>query len=279
MARVTSFSRSLRNSRNVFQPRETRKRADFFLYKIVPHGAVSGDWKTFLLFRNDRENEVTLAIDFYDPAGNLVEATFFDADENQYTATGIDLGLPSFGMNTIEFDTISNSDLRSLQVFVFAEGETQEFSVETLIHNFQGSEKVATVGVIDQPPDFNFFMNVDRRFDPYTLNQKIRGLAVTNTAIDSCFCNIFIWDDFGNPAGTDLPLLVEIPPSGKLLGSLDGILGQMDVRLPFGLGVIAFECDRQVSALGLAFEPGTPIVGSIPIDYFIIENGKRVIRK
>jgi len=259
-------------------PRETRKAADFFLYNVVPHAAVSDDWKTFLLFRNDRDQDITLVIDFYDPDGNLVEAIFFDADGVEYQGTGVDLPVPSFGINTLEFDLITDADIRSLQVFIFAEGDDQVFSVETLLHNFQGPDKVATVGAIDQNPGPNFFMNVDRRIDPYTGNQKIRGLAVTNLATDTCFCDAYLWDDFGNPAGADLPVRVAIPPSGKVVTTLEGIYGNMDNRVPFGLGVIAFECDRDVSVLGLAFEPGTPIVGSIPIEYYVLQKNKRLAR-
>jgi len=278
---IPSFAMTQITGPDLVEPNEraSRKKDDLLLYKVVPHIPVSDDWKTFLLFRNDRNEAITIALDFYDSNGNLAEATFFDADGNEYIGSGHDLPVPAFGMNTVEFDTLSDPDLRSIQSFVFAEGEDRAFSVETLLHNFQGPDKVATVGIVDQSPDFNFFLNVDRRADPYTGLQKLRGLAVTNLATDTCFCNAFLWDDFGNPAGADLPLLIEIPPSGKVVDTLANIYGAMDVRLPFGLGVIALECDRQVSAMGLAFELGTPIVGGIPVDYFVLENNKRIVRK
>ncbi len=244
-------------------------------YKVIPHVAASFDWTTVLLFRNDQDRTITLRVNIYDPSGAATNATFFDIEGNRYTANEIDLVMNPFGMATVEFDALPNG-LRSVQVFVSATEDDLLFSVETLLHNFETEGKVATVGLIDQLPFNSFFMNVDRRFDRDTGNQKFRGIAITNVATSDCDCTIDLFDEFSSIVATE-PL--SIPGSGKELFALDEFFNNMDDILPLGVGLIRVVCDQQVSALGLAFETNASIVGSIPIDYFEIVDGKRVTRK
>jgi len=262
------------------QPISNSKRAQAkdelaFLYKVIPHTPISDFWKTVLLFRNDQDRDITLRLNFYDSAGNSTLATFYDIENDAYETNEYDLIVPAFGIKTIEFDALP-SPLISAQVFVTAADNDLEFSVETLLHNFEGQGKVATVGVIDQQPFFNFFMNVDRRLDPYTEDQKIRGLAVTNTGLATCECKVDLIDEFNTVVGTEY---LTISSSGKWVGRLDTLFNGMDNILPLSVGLINVECDQQVSALGLAFEPPTPIVGSIPVDYYEVIDGKKIVRK
>lgn len=236
------------------------------LFKVIPHAAVSDDWKTFLTFRNDQDQTLVLFLDFYGPDGLPISADFYDSEQNYFNASGVDLTLPPFGMNTIEFDALPGA--ANLSVFVFSDDMNASFGVETLLHNFQGpSDKVATVGSVDQLPGPNFLMNIDRRIDPYTAQQKIRGIALTNVLLGNNTCSVALFDDFGNSVAESQ---LTLPGSAKYVGTLGGLFPgvNLDQVLPFGLGVIQVNCDGDVSALGLAFELGTPIVGSIPIDYY-----------
>ncbi|MDJ0836619.1 MAG: hypothetical protein QNK37_08880 [Acidobacteriota bacterium] len=248
----------------------------FYLYKVVAHAAVSDDWKTFITFRNDQERETTLIIDFLDADGAPVEAEFYTIENNEIplVGTGVDMTLPPVGMDTIEFDFLPGGQ-RNLQVFVYAEVDGLQFGIETMLHNFQGADKVATVGAIDQLPGPNFFMNIDRRLDPYTQNWKQRGFAVTNVSEFTCDCEVVLYDDLGGFVDS---ALLRIDSGAKWLGTTAVMFPDIDDLLVSNLGLIDVRCNENVAVLGLAFEDNTPIVGSVPVDYFEIVGGKRVIR-
>ena len=253
---------------------------------VVPHLAVAeNEWSSALLIRNDQNTAINLFLDFVAADGLPATVEFLDSDNNVIETDTFDLQMAPFEIYTLEFlrfklpDT--ENDLRSIQVFIFADESESNFSLEALLHNFQGeADKVATVGVDIQVPGLNFFMNIDRREDLDTQNAKLRGLAITNTDAIGCDCNLIIFDQFSNTV-VETNLANSIDPQGKVLGTTDSFFEgiDLDTLLPGGLGVLDVSCTSPVSVVGLAFEPGTPIVGSVPIDYYEIVEGKRVSRR
>jgi len=251
---------------------KTAKRLD--VVKVVPHLAAASDWKSVLILRNDLDRSISLGLDLYGPDGLPASAVFYDSDDNQYESDRFDFTMAAFEVYTIEFDHMSDPGLVNLQAFLFSDENDQQYSVEAIFNNFQGPDKVATVGGGLQVPGDNFFMNIDERQDPYTLNPKLRGLAVTNAETQTCTCSVVLWSNLGGQ--TDVAS-VTIPPLAKWVGPASALVDTD--ALPNGLGVLDFDCDRQVGVTGLSFETGTPIVGSTPIDYYVFQNGKKQIRR
>ena len=118
-------------------------------------------------------------------------------------------------------------------------------------------------------------MNIDRRNDPYTGNAKLRGMAVTNIETGDCVCSVKMWDNTGAEVA-DATLF--LGPLEKWVGRVTDVFNGSD-NLASGIGLVDFDCDRQVAVTGLAFEDNTPIVGSTPVDYYVFENNKKARRK
>lgn len=260
-------------SRNNVPATTFNKKATVF--KSIAHLAASDGWKSMIIIRNDLDAEIDLAMDLYGPDGLPAAAVFYDSDEVEYNTDRFNFKLGPFEVYTLEFDRMADPGLVNMQAFIFSEDTQQEYSLEVLFSNFQGADKVATVGGGVQVPGDNFFMNVDVRNDAYTSNPKIRGLAVTNTDTEACNCNVILWDH----AGTEITTAnVAIAGSAKWVGAIEGLFDSY--TLSKGLGLLDFDCDKQVAVTGLAFESGTPIVGSTPIDYYTFaKNGKKQRRR
>lgn len=251
---------------------KTAKRAD--VVRVVPHLAASNDWKSLLILRNDLNRAISMSIDLYGPDGAPASAVFYDSDDVMYETDRFDLTLNPFEIYTLEFDHMTDPGLFNMQAYIFTDELDQEYSVENVFSNFQGADKVAAVGGGLQAPGDNFFMNVDERVDAYTLNDKLRGLAVTNIETEPCTCSVVLWDHAGNEASTATVLL---DPLAKWVGTVASLVNTNN--LSKRLGLLDFDCDRLVAVTGLSFENGTPIVGSTPIDYYTFENGKRKTRR
>ena len=254
-----------------------RKRAEVF--KLVPHLSANDSWKSVLTIRNDAPHPITLFMEFYDELGGRPNAVFFGSDDPnlEFVDSGFVLELATFEIYSIDFDNLIE-DFNSLHIFIFTDETESNYSLEPQYNLFSGNDKLASVGVAIQEPGDIFIMNEDRRFDPYTQDQRYRGMAVTNTALDTCQCEIQLFDDQGNSfdaSGNAFPdVLLSIPASGKWVGLTEELFPEIDFLLTRGLGYVQFSCDRPVSVLGLAFE-GIPVtVSSIPIDYFVAAKTK-----
>ncbi len=247
------------------------KRVD--VLKVVPHLAASNDWKSVMILRNDLDDVIQLHIDFYAFDGEAASAVFYDSDDSQYTSNQITVDLAPFEVYTLEFDRMVDTGLVNLAAFIFTDELDQDYSVEVVFSNFQGQDKVAAVGGGISIPGDNFFMNLDERNDPYTNNRKLRGLAIQNIEVQPCTCSVKLWDHLGVQRATTT---VTIAPLAKWIGTVGSLVSTS--ALPKGLGLIDFDCSRQVSAIGLAFEQDTPIVGGTPIDYYVYDGKQRVIR-
>jgi hypothetical protein len=251
---------------------KTEKRAE--VVKVVPHLAASTGWKSMVILRNDLDRVITLSIDFYANDGDPASAVFYDSDETQYTSSQITVDLAPFEIYTLEFDRMVESGLVNLSAFIFSDELDQDYSVEVVFDNFQGQDKVASVGGGIPLPGESFFMNLDERNDAYTNNRKLRGLAIENIEVQPCICSVRLWDHLGVERQR---LNITIGPLAKWVGTVGSLVNVGS--LPKGLGLIDFDCSRLVSAVGLSFEQGTPIVGGTPIDYYVFEKNKRVPRQ
>lgn len=250
---------------------KTEKRAE--VVKVIPHIAASNDWKSMVILRNDLEHVITLHLDFYAYDGDPASAVFYDSDDTEYTSSQITVDLAPFEVYTLEFDRMVDSGLVNLAAFIFSDELEQDYSVEVIFSNFQGQNKVASVGGGIPLPGDNFFMNVDERDDPYTENRKLRGLAIENIEVQPCTCLVTLWDHLGVQRQT---ATVTISPQAKWIGTIGSLVNVNS--LPKRLGLIDFDCNRLVSAVGLSFEQGTPIVGGTPIDYYVFAKNKRAAR-
>ena len=246
--------------------------------RVVPHLAVSEVWKSVLTIRNDQETQINLFMEFRDVNGNFVPCVFYDSDDVMYeNATGYNLPLAPYEIYVMEFDQLGGS-ARSIQVFVISDELESGYGLEAVYNNFIGPDKVSSVGVGVRPPGDLFVMNIDRRVDAYTLNQKFRGAAITNSEDVPCQCEFTLYNQFGqsfDDLGSFPRVLININPLGKFVGIFTDIYPDLDTLLPLGLGYFEVLCSSPVSVLGLAFESNTSIVASVPVDYFILLKGKQ----
>ncbi len=252
--------------------------------RVVPHLAVNEEWVSTLTIRSDALSEIYMVLEFYDINGNPVQTTFYDSFNDQYV-NEIGFVIPDLApgeIYSLDFDTLVGA--RNLQVFAYTDETEIDYSLEAIYNRFgSAGQKTAFVGVPVQAPGQFFVINLDQRLDAYTGNQKFRGVALTNSAISSCDCQATLFDELGyaidefgqrvgNP-GDLYPLVqVDIAGSAKWLGVTFDLLEDIDTLLPSGLGYLFFDCTENVSALGLAFENGTAVTSSVPIDYFFPAN-------
>ena len=257
-------------------PRETaRKKAD--VLRVVPHMAVNNEWTSELTIRSDSSSETFVVLEFYDGDGNPVEATFLDSFGQEYVAEGFQIpDLLPYEIYSMNFGALEGA--RNMQIFVFTDETETNYSLEATYHRFGGGDKIASVGVPVVPPGEIFILNLDQRFDPDTGNRKFRGLAVSNNDGIDCNCEATLFNQSGSDlddSGDPYPLLsMDIPASGKWVGDVYALYPDIDALLNDGLGYLLFQCDNPVSVLGLAFEWNTPVVASVPIDYFDLAKNK-----
>ncbi len=244
------------------------KRVD--LQRMVPHLAVNDAWKSALTIRNDSDATISVLMEFNDATGNPISVTFYDSDNFEYVGEGFEFALFPYEIYVLEFDLL-NGNAANFQIAVVTAEEESAYGLEAVFSNFSGQEKVTAVGVGVNPPGNLFVLNLDQRLDAYTLNQKFRGLAITNNEADVCDCEVRLYNDLGE-SGDDLgeypSLILSMNGYGKWLGTIYDLYPDIDQLLPAGFGYIEVGCTRLVSTLGLAFEAGTPIVASVPVDYF-----------
>lgn len=264
-----------KNTRSYLSAQPAEKRAEVF--RLVPHLAVSGQWKSVLTFRSDNAAGSVILLEFYDENGLPIEATFFDSDGFEYNAAGFEFELFGFEIYQLEFDQLADNQ-RSIQVFAFVDESQDTFGLEAVYNNFSGQDKLSSVGVGLANPGDLFVVNFDQRVDAYTGNRKFRGMAVTNTALDSCQCDVQLYngdgsdlDRFGAPFEV---IRLDIPPSGKWLGTVYDLYPDIDDRLLNGLGYAEVICNQFVSPFALAFEQNAPIVSSVPVDVFVQNKAK-----
>ncbi|CAM2006832.1 hypothetical protein [Acanthopleuribacter pedis] len=249
--------------------RPTGKRAQ--VLKVVPHMAINDSWRSAVMVRNNANRTIAITMDLLNSDGNLAQASIFDGANENFRGSSFNLNLSPFEIIVLEFDQILTGEA-NLQAFFYSEDFDSEYSIETTYSSFEGQTKNATVGVFTDAPGPNFLINVDQRIDSYSERRKFRGMALTNTSNESCDCRVSLFDAGLN--GQNFQPLVtinlnSIPSGGKFLGitydlfpSIDQLLGQS----PYGY--LEFVCTQNVSALALAFENGTQISSSIPVDYF-----------
>jgi hypothetical protein len=200
-----------------------------------------------------------------------VEAIFSDSDGVLYQGSTFDLEMAGLEIYALQFEQLGDN-LRNMQVFIFS--AESEYATEAVFDNFQGAgNKVASVSSGVGAYDFNFFMNIDRRQDLFTGNFKLRGLAVTNSSVGDCDCQVTLWDRLGAEVGLTSVL---IPPTGKFVGPVSALFPNIDQLIPDGLGLLDFACSQQVGVTGLSFENGTPITGSVPIDFYIVVDKQKI---
>lgn len=249
--------------------RPTGKRAT--VLKVVPHMAINGSWRSAVMVRNNSNRTIAVTMDILNGDGNLAQVVFYDGGNTDFRGSSFNLSLSPFEIIVMEFDQILTGE-RNVQAFFYSEDFDSEYSVETTYSSFEGGAKNATVGVFSDAPGPNFLVNVDQRVDAYSERRKFRGLAVTNTSNGNCDCRVSLFDDGINGQNAQ-PLVTvtlnNIPSGGKWLGTtydlfptIDNLLGQAQY------GYMEFVCTQNVSALGLAFENGSQISASIPVDYF-----------
>lgn len=245
--------------------------------RMIPHLAVNDAWKSALTIRNDLDVAIAVLMEFNDRFGNPIGATFYDSDDFEYNGEGFQFTLFPYEIYVLEFDQLEGNAL-SFQVAVVTAEEDAFYGLEALYSNFSGQSKVTAVGVGVGPPGDLFVLNLDQRLDAYTLNQKFRGLAITNNEADVCDCEVRLSNDLGesfDQSGDYPTVILSMNGYGKWLGTIYDLYPDIDQLLPRGFGYLEVGCTRLVSTLGLAFEAGTPIVASVPIDYFGAAKKKR----
>lgn len=250
-------------------------------FKTVPHLAVNDQWKSMLNVRNDNNSMINLEFQFYKPNGDPANVRFFTSDNRnqEFSGQGFTLLLSGYELFSFEFDSVE--DASSLHIYVFEANDNSNYSLETIYNNYSGNQKLSAVGVGNQPANNNFIINIDHREDAYSANDLFRGMAVTNTADASCECDVFFYNDGFDGSNENVgPIILGeliLGPSEKWLWvSTDGFAGQsLDNLMSVGLGHLFMECSQPVSVLGLAFEQGSTIVSSVPVEYYTATKNKR----
>ncbi|CAM2066363.1 hypothetical protein SCOR_13365 [Sulfidibacter corallicola] len=252
------------------------KRAE--VLKAIPHLAINDSWRSAVMVRNDTNRTITIEFDLLDIDGRLVNAVIFDGAGNQLTPGSQYRALIApFEILVFEFDDIVENRA-NLQAFFYSDEADVGYSLEAIYSSFENGAKNATVGVAVQTPGPNFLINIDQRIDAYSERRKFRGLALTNASTQTCDCVVNLYDDGANGAN-DQPLSTvtvnSIPSGGKWLGTTYDLFPQIDTLLGnpgLGYGYLEFKCNQNVAALGLAFENGSQISSSVPVDYFEFAN-------
>lgn len=239
------------------------------VYQVVPHLSANNVWKSEIVIRNNSLNGTVITFDFYGEDGLPAVVQFTDSDGNFWSNQGFVadiLGLEVFSMS---FESVD--ELNSFHIYAFADENASDYTIEAFYHSFTGTTKLATVGVLTQEPGTNPVMNLDNRFDIDSGRRRFRGLAVTNFLDTQCECDIWVYDDGSNGAnaneGPFSAGTLSIPPSGKWLGTTFQLIPDMETFLPRSFGFVELNCDNPVSMLGLTFEEGSAVVGSVPINY------------
>lgn len=246
--------------------------------RVVPHMAVNEAWVSELWIRSDANTVIDMVLEFYDQDGFPVTATFFDSFGDQYSGQGFAIpDLQPFEIYAIDFESLSGG-ARNLQVHVLSDETQQAYGLEAAYYRFQGGQKVSSVGVAVENPGDIFIVNLDQRFDPITGNRRFRGMAISNADGLDCRCTGTLFNRFGNDLdalGNPYPqVVVDLPALGKWVGDIYQLYPNIDNFLEDGLGYLYFECDNPAAVLALSFEFNTPIVTSVPVDYFVIAKTK-----
>ena len=250
-----------------------RQKAD--ILRVVPHLSVNSEWKSSLTIRNDQDFAVTLIIDFYNTYGNPVDTTFLDSDEQTYETTTYELPLGAFEVYTLDFLQLDGG-YRSIQAFVYSAEGADNYGLEANYSLYDASNnKHSSVGVSVQDPGYIFIINVDRRSDLYSGDEKYRGIAITNTFGGNCDCQVTAYDNQGFATLPSGRLDLRISSRAKYLDFIDSLFPNIDVLLPSRTGYLYFDCTQPVSVLGLGFEGSPALTTSVPVDFFTVVNGKR----
>lgn len=246
----------------------------------VPHLAVNDEWQSLLFFRNDSTSTVTLELQIFNADGNLTQVALLDDFNNEVIGHTFQINLIGFQNLSLWFSRTFSND-RSVQAYVFSPNPA--VALEASYHNYNGNEKLTSVGVNSGEQGQNFLMNIDHRTDPVSQNQQFRAMAVTNVLDTACSCRVYLYDDGASGANLsegpyDLGT-IELGGSEKWLGTTYDLFNDIDQLLPQNFGYLELNCSNPVSALGLGFEQGTSIVSSVPINYFETAKTKDKVRK
>ena len=252
--------------------------AELDTVRVVPHLAVNEEWVSELTIRSDADFEQCLVLEFFDANGNAISASFYDSLGNHYEDTGFIIpDLQPFEIYSLDFDGLG-SGARNMQVHILSNSAETFYGLEAAYHRFSGGAKVASVGVPIVAPGDIFILNLDQRLDPYTGNKRLRGFAVSNVDGLDCNCDVNLYNSFGvSEDGFGIPFPVRsvtIPAFGKWVGSVYQLFPEVDDLIGDNLGYMYFECDNPASVLGLAFEQGTAVATSVPIDFFVLTKNK-----
>ena len=277
----------VRKSAGEPRPLQARGKKADEVARVVPHMAVNSEWTSELIIRSDSGQYVqNLRLEFYDSYGQLVIATFYDSFGDMYT-TDI-FGIPDLQpgeVYALDFDALAGG-VRNMQVHVVTDEFDVEYGLEGKYNRFLNGAKIAAVGVPVNAPDNIFKLNLDQRYDPITGNKRFRGIAVSNVDGLDCHCNVSLFNQYGDSQdnfGTPYPTLsMSVPAFGKWVGDTYALYSDIDQLLADGLGYLLFECDNPASVLGLAFEANTPLVTSVPVEYFVpvqAKNGRKLVKR
>ena len=258
---------------------ERPKKAD--VLKVVPHLSANGQFKSVLTLRNDNTEPIEIFLEFYNEGGQRAAPVFLDSDNvvhNQESTFLLELA--GFEVFSMEFDSIAGG-FPNLHVYLTSTDVDSNYSLEALFHLFEGNTKEASVGVGVLQPRNDFIMNIDHRTDLVTGGGQFRGLAVTNVLDTACTCDVYLYDDGAGGVNVDPgPYFLEpiqIGPSSKWRGTSFDLVDDIESFLPKNFGYVEFNCSNPVAVTGFAFQAGTPVFGSVPIDYLGASKAKRLL--
>lgn len=239
------------------------------VFQVVPHLSANNQWRSEITIRNNSAFPTIVTLDFFGEDGLAAVVKFDDSDGNAFQEQGFIANIQGLEVFSMFFESVQ--DLNSFHIYAFADENNSDYTIEALYHLFSGTTKLATVGVAIQEPGTNPVMNLDNRFDLDSGKQRFRGLAVTNFLDTDCECDIWVYDDgFNGANAAEGPFnigVLQLPPSGKWLGTTDDLIPDIDIYLPRDFGFVELNCDNPVSVLGLTFENGSSTVGSVPVTY------------
>lgn len=243
------------------------KKVDVF--QVIPHLSANDRFKSELVVRNNSTSPITITFDFYGEDGFAAEVIFSDSDGSNWQEQGFIATIQGLEVFSMFFDRVF--DLNSFHIYAFADETESNYTLEAFYHLLDGNDKLATVGVPAADPGTNPVMNLDNTIDIDSGLRRFRGVAVTNFLDTNCVCDVWVYDDGANGANAaEGPFnigTIQIPPSGKWLGTTYDLIPDINFYLPRGFGFVELNCDNPVSMLGLTFEDGSPIIGSVPVTY------------